>query len=150
LLRKLNREKKLKAVDTDAINRFENALSHPEALQAVRGKCALLHGDLKCDNMIIRPHGGLVIIDWQSVLYGPEHIDIYNLLAFEALNPVPIAGIGPEILRLALAIRWFAICLDRWMPRADFFDKLILKIENHIRHIVEYNGYVGMEVYYFH
>ena len=150
LLRKLNREGKLKTVDTEAIDRFEGALSHPEALRAVRGKCTLLHGDLKCDNMIIRPDGELVIIDWQSVLYGPEYIDIYSLLAFQALDPIPIAGIGPEILRLALTIRWFATCLDRWMPWADFFDKLMSNIENHIRHIVEHNRYVGMEVYYFH
>ncbi|MDR2687219.1 MAG: aminoglycoside phosphotransferase family protein [Oscillospiraceae bacterium] len=113
LLRKLHAEEKLRKTDGEAIARMEVALSHPEVLRAVRGPCALLHGDLHCNNLLIRPDGELVILDWQSILFGPEEIDIYNLLAGRGIGPVSIAGIGPEVLRLALSIQWLADCADR-------------------------------------
>jgi thiamine kinase-like enzyme len=150
LLRKLHHEGKLKMVNEEVIARIGEVLSHPEVRHTVRGRCAMLHGDLKCDNMLIRPDGDLVIIDWQSVLFGPEEIDIYSLMATQAMDPVPIAGIGPEILRMTLEMRWFADCLDYWMPTAGFLDPWMANIEKYMRHIVENNGYTGMDVYYFH
>lgn len=149
LLQKLRQEKKLKIADGGIAIRIGEMLSHPEVLQTVRGKCALLHGDLKCDNIIIRPDGEIVIIDWQSILFGPETIDIYYLMANHAMNPVSIAGIGPEILRLALAIRWFSACLDRWLPYLDFFSGQIAKLETQMCHVVKNNGYADMESEYF-
>jgi hypothetical protein len=56
------------------------------------------------------------------------------------MDPVPIAGIGPEILRCALIIKWLADCIDRWLPGfAEFYDGMIYDMEKHIRHYVEDN-----------
>jgi len=140
LLRKLHQEKKLEAVDGTAIARIEGALSHPEVRRTIRGRCALLHGDLKRDNILIRPNGELAIIDWQNVLFGPEDIDVYTLLASQDMDLVPVAGIGPEILRLALVINWLADCIDRWLPHwAKFYDGKMAGIEKHIRCVMENN-----------
>jgi len=137
LLRKLRREEKLKEADEETINRIEKALSHSEVLRTVQGRCALLHGDLKLNNILLRPDGEMVIIDWQSVLYGSEDIDVYHLMASQNIDPVPIAGIGPEILRLALVIKWLADCADRWIPQwADFYDGQIVETEKQIRRIL--------------
>jgi thiamine kinase-like enzyme len=130
LLRKLHQEEKLKKTDKETINRIEKALSHSEVLRIVQGKCALLHGDLKLNNILLRPDGKMTIIDWQSVLYGPAEIDVCHLMAAQNVDPVPIAGIGPEILRLALVIKWLADCIDRWIPQwADFYDGQIVETE---------------------
>ena len=140
LLRKLHREEKLKKTDEETINRIEKALSHSEVLRTGQSKCALLHGDLKLNNILIRPDGEMVIIDWQSVLYGPEDIDVYHLMASQNIDPVPIAGIGPEILRLALVIKWLADCIDRWIPQwAGFYDGQIIEMEKQMRHILSDN-----------
>jgi len=140
LLTKLRREEKLKAVSEEAVARIEKALSHTEVRRTVHGKCVLLHGDLKCDNILIRSDGSLVIIDWQSLLFGPEDTDVYYMLAAQGADPVSIAGIGPEILRLALAIKWFADCADLWLPfSAGFYDKQITKIEKQIQYIIGNN-----------
>jgi len=137
LLRKLHSEKKLVAVGKAAIARIEKALSRPEVLRTVRCQCALLHGDLKRSNILIRPDGELVIIDWQNALFGPEDVDIYTMLAAQGFDPVPTAGIGPEILRLALAIKWFADCADQWLPNwAGFYDGQIADMEKHLRQII--------------
>jgi len=138
LLNNLHHNQKLKTVDGAVIDRIEKALYHPEVLRATHGKCALLHGDLKCNNLLIRPDGEMAIIDWQNVLYGPEEIDIYSLMADQKINPVPIAGIGPEILRSALAIKWLADCIDRWLPYwAGFYDGQMADIEKHIQQVVK-------------
>ncbi|MCL2665460.1 MAG: ecdysteroid 22-kinase family protein [Defluviitaleaceae bacterium] len=140
LLNNLRHNQKLKAVDEAAIARIEKALHHPEVLRATRGKCALLHGDLKCNNLLKKPDGEMIVIDWQNVLYGPEEIDIYNLMADKKMNPVSIAGIGPEILRYALAIKWLADCIDRWLPHwAEFYDGRIAETEKHIQQLVGEN-----------
>ena len=137
LLNSLHQNQKLKAVDEATIARIANALYHPEVLHTIRGKCVLLHGDLKCNNLLIRPDGEMVIIDWQNVLYGPEEIDVYHLMADQKMNPVQIAGIGPEILRCALAIQWFADCVDRWLPYwAEFYDGQIAETEKRIQQLV--------------
>ncbi|MDR2492578.1 MAG: aminoglycoside phosphotransferase family protein [Coriobacteriales bacterium] len=141
---------KLTVTSNDAINRLSDALSHPEVNRAVNGKGAVLHGDLKCDNILIRHDGEIMLIDWQNVMFGPEMIDVYSLLATQAVDPVSVAGIGPEILRLALEIRWFADCLNDWMPDATFLDAWIANTEAYIPGIIENNGYNGREVYYFH
>ena len=138
LLRKLHQEQKLEAVDGTAIARIEEALSHPEALRAVRGRCALLHGDLKCNNILLCPDGELVLIDWQNILFGPEDIDIYTLLASQDIDPVPVAGIGPEILRMALAVKWLADCIDRWLPQwAGFYGGQIAALEENMRRVIK-------------
>jgi len=137
LLNNLYQSQKLKTVDGTAITRIERILFHPEVLRTVRGKCVLLHGDLKCNNLLIRPDGEMAIIDWQNVLYGPEEIDIYHLMANQKMNPMPIAGIGPEILRSALVIKWFADCADHWLPYwAEFYDGQITEIEKSIQQLV--------------
>ena len=138
LLQKLHHEGNLKKVDEAVIMRIKDYLSKQEVLEAVRVRCGLLHGDLLYKNILIRPDGDIVIIDWQNILFGPEYIDIYNFIS----NPIialPLAGIGPEILRQALSIRWFAECIDRWLPWPDFYDGEIAKIEEQIRHVVENN-----------
>jgi hypothetical protein len=150
LLRKLRREEKLSLTDGELIDHIAEVLSHPEARRVARGGRSMLHGDMKLDNMLIRPDGGLTIIDWQNVMFGPEAIDLYSLMATQGMDPIPEAGIGPEILRLALEMRWFADCLDYWMPTANFLDPWIATIGKHMRHIAEHKGYAGMEVYYFH
>jgi hypothetical protein len=71
-------------------------------------------------------------------------------MATQAMDPVPIAGIGPEILRMGLEMRWFADCLNTWMPNAVFLDGWISNIEMHMRHVIENSGYNGIAVYYFH
>jgi len=149
LLIKLRRETKLKKVDETVIARIKETLSHREVLNAVRGRCVLLHGDFSSRNILIRPNGEIVLIDWQSILYGPEDIDIYNFMTYQKFDPVPIAGIAPELLRLALVIRWFAECIDRWLPWPDFYDGKIAKIDEQMCHIVANNGYAGMTVDYF-
>jgi hypothetical protein len=151
LLRKLHSQGKLKTVGAAVTARIAEAMSHPDVLRAVHncGSREILHGDLKYDNILIRPDGSIVIIDWQNIMIGPGEIDTYKLMATQGIDPVPIAGIGPEILRMALEIRWFADCLDRWMPYPDFLDSQIAKVEKHMRHVVENNGYAGMEVYHF-
>ena len=144
LLQKLRREGSLKKVDEAVIMRIKDYLSNQAVLEVVRSQCGLLHGDLLYKNIIIRSNGNIAIIDWQNILFGPEGIDIYNLIS----NPIialPIAGIGPEILRLALSIRWFAECIDRWLPWPDFYDEKIAKLEEQMRHVVENNGYAGID-----
>jgi len=137
LLSKLHKEEKLKIVNGEAIARIKEALAHTEVKRVVHGQCALLHGDFKCDNILIRPDGSLVIIDWQNFLYGPEEIDIYSILATQDIDPVPIAGIGPEILRSAIIVKWLADCADHWLPDwAGFYDGQIAKIEKHIQEIM--------------
>ena len=137
LLSKLRKEAKLKATDDKTIDRIKEALAQPEVMRLVRGQCVLLHGDFKVDNIIIRPDGSLAIIDWQNFLFGPEEIDIYNMIANRKIDPVPIAGTAPEILRSALAIKWLADCADRWLPDwAGFYDGQIAKTEQHIQEIM--------------
>ena len=150
LLHKLRRKKKLTEVDAAAIRRIQEALSHPKVLRAVQGRCAPLHGDLRCKNMLIRPTGEMVIFDWQNILFGPEDIDLYTLMAEHDHDYMSIAGIGPEILRMALEIRWFADCLDRWMPAAaGFLGGRIADIACYVRHIAGKEGYAGGDVYHF-
>ena len=90
-----------------------------------------------------------MLIDWQNVLYGPEERDIYNFMAYLKFDPVSMAGIGPEILRLALTVRWYAECIDRWLPWPDFYDGKLLRLEEQLRHLADNNGYNGMDVDYF-
>jgi len=138
LLRQLRRENKLEQTGGKAIARIGEALSHPEVLRAVRGPCAMLHGDLHCGNMLIRPDGEMMILDWQGVLFGPEGIDLCHLLAVEGLDPVPVAGTGTEVLRMTLRIKWFADCADRWLPQwASFYDGKIAELEQQIRLALE-------------
>ena len=140
LLSKLHTEQKFKTVDKTAVARIEKALSHPDVLRIIHGRCALLHGDLKCDNILIRPDGEIAVIDWQNILFGPEEIDTYTLMATQDIDPIPTAGIGPEILRSALLIKWFADCSNIWLPYwAGFYDGTIAGIEKHMQHIVENN-----------
>jgi serine/threonine protein kinase len=138
LLQNLYQNQKLKTVDGIVIARIEKMLSHPEVLCTIRSRCGLLHGDLKCNNLLIRPNGEMCIIDWQSVLYGPEDIDIYQMMASQSIDPVPLAGIGPEILRSALAIMWLTECIDHWLPYwAEFYDGQIADIEKHMQRLVK-------------
>jgi len=148
LLQKLRRETKLKKADEAVINRIKEMLSSQIVLKTIHGQCVLLHGDLIYKNIIIRPDDSIVIIDWQNIFFGPENIDAYNLIS-NPLIALPIAGIGPEILRLSLVIRWFAECIDRWLPWPDFYDGKIAKLEEQMRHVVENNGYSGMEDDYY-
>ena len=149
LLQKLRHETKLKKVDEAVISRIKEILSHQEILDAVHGRSVLLHGDFSSRNILIRPNGDIVLIDWQNILSGPEDIDIYNFMTYRKYDPVPISGIGPEILRLSLVIRWFAECIDRWLPWPDFYDGKIAKINEQMCHVVANNGYADMEVDYF-
>ena len=149
LLQKLRRESKLKKVDEAVIARIKEMLLHQAVLDAVRGRCVLLHGDFSSRNILIRPNGEIVLIDWQNILFGPEDIDIYNFMAYQKFDPVSIAGIGPEILRLALVIRWYSECIDRWLPWPDFYDGKIAKIYEQMFHVVANSGYTDMEVDYF-
>jgi len=139
LLERLRREGNLKQFDEAAADRVKGFLSHHKVLDVVRGRCALLHGDFSSRNVLIRPDDEIVLIDWQNILFGPEDIDIYNFMACQKFNPMPIAGIGPEILRLALAVRWLADCIDRWLPWPDFYDAKIVELEEQMRHVAE-NG----------
>jgi|GEM_PF-1032541 len=148
LLQKLYRETKLKRTDETVISRIKEMLSIQFVLKTARGKCGLLHGDLSYKNIIIRPDDSIVIIDWQNILFGPEDIDTYHLLS-NPLIALPIAGIGPEILRLSLIIRWFAECIDRWLPWPDYYDGEIAKLEEQMRHLIENNGYNGMKDDYY-
>ena len=150
LLSDLNNKKQLVKTDVEAIERIRDAMTCPEVLRAVNGRNGLLHGDMKCDNIILRPDGDIVIIDWLNVMRGPPDIDLYSLLATQGIDPVPVAGIGPEILRMALEMRWFADCLNCWMPFPAFLDGRIAIIEEHMRRVVKHNGYAGAGVYYFH
>ena len=136
---------KLKVLDT---RRMREALYHPEVLSTVNTPAKLLHGDFKCNNVIVRPDGELVIIDWHKVMLGPGNIDIYSLLANQGIDPVPIAGIGPEILRMVLEIRWIADCLDYWMVGAKL-EGWMANIEENLYHVVANDGYVSREVYRF-
>jgi len=137
-LERLRQEGKLSLVDEEVIAGVRAALSHPEVLRSVRGRCTVLHGDLKCDNILIRPDGEMVIIDWQNVLFGPEEIDLCHLMTDCDMDPVPIAGTGPEILRSALIMRWFADCADRWLQYwAGFYDGKIAEMAKHMRHVIE-------------
>jgi aminoglycoside phosphotransferase (APT) family kinase protein len=149
LLQKLHREMKLKKVNDAVIARINETLLRHEVLDAVRGQCVFLHGDFSSRNILIRPNGEIVLIDWQNILYGPEDIDIYNFITYQKFDPVSIAGIGPEILRLALSIRWYAECIDRWLPWPDFYDSKIAKIDEQMCHVAANNGYAGMEVDFF-
>jgi serine/threonine protein kinase len=138
LLSALHENEKLKTVNGETIKYVKAALLHTEVKRTVDGECTLLHGDLKCDNILIRPDGSLVIVDWQNTLFGPEEIDIYTLLASQDADPLPVAGIGPEILRSALTIKWFADCIDRWLPYwSDFYDKQIDKTVTHMKQMIE-------------
>ena len=93
---------------------------------------------MKLNNILLRPDGEMVIIDWQSILYGPENIDVYHLLAAQNIDPVPIAGIGPVILRLTLVIKWLADCIDRWIPQwAGFYDGQIVETEKQMSHVLD-------------
>ena len=150
LLITLNGERKLKKTDREAIGRINNALSHPEALRFINDKRSIIHGDMKCDNILVRPNGEIAIIDWQNITIGPPEVDLYSLLATRGIDPVPHAGIGPEILRLALEIRWFADCLNRWIPYPDFLDGQISTVESYLASLVKHNGYTETGVYYFH
>ena len=149
LLQKLRREKKLKIVDEAVIARINKVMLHPEVLNAVQNRSVLLHGDFSSRNIIIRSNKNITLIDWQTILLGPEDLDIYNFMAYQKFDPVPIAGIGPEILRLSLVIRWYAECIDHWLPWPDFYDGKIAKINEQICHIVANNCYAGMRVDYF-
>ena len=150
LLRKLRSAGKLNNFDASAITRVDDALRHPDVVETTRSRCGVLHGDLKCDNILIRPNGKLTIIDWQNMLYGPETIDVCGLIATQGIDPVPRLSIGPELLRLALEISWFASCLDRWMPDAGFLEGLIINIEKHMHHLAKRGSYEGLGLYYFH
>ncbi len=149
LLQKLRSEAKLIKVDEVVIAHINEMLSIKEVFDTEHNQCSLLHGDFSSRNILVRPNGEIMLIDWQNILFGPEDIDIYNYMTYLKFNPVPIAGIGPEILRLALVIRWYAECVDRWLPWPDFYDGKIAKIDEQMRHIVENNEYIGMEVDYY-
>ena len=150
LLLRLHNANLLAKTGGDVIEGIKTAMSHPEVLRIVHAPCPLIHGDLKCDNILIRPDGGIVIIDWQNISRGPSGVDAYSLLATQGIDPVPLAGVGPELIRLALEARWFADCLSRWMPYPSFLDGRIAAIGGYMRRIAENNGYAGEGVYYFH
>jgi len=150
LLLKLRNSNLLTKTDGNIIKGIKAAISHPEVLHIVSAPCPLIHGDMKCDNILIRPDGDIVIIDWQNISRGPPGVDAYSLLATQGIDPVPLAGVGPELLRLALEARWFADCLSRWMPYPAFLDGRISVIGGYMRRIAENNGYAGEGVYYFH
>ena len=138
LLSKLRKEDKLKVTDGEAIARIKETLARTEVTRLINGQYVLLYGDFKLDNILIRPDGSLAIIDWQSFLFGPEEIDFYNVMANQDIDPVPTAGITPEILRSVIIIKWHADCADRWLPDwAGFYDGQITNTERRIQEIMK-------------
>jgi hypothetical protein len=68
---------------TDDVSPLVNALA--------RLPTALLHGDLKFDNIGIRPHGGLWLIDWAMTLIAPAAVDLGWFLAINSRRmPIPL------------------------------------------------------------
>ncbi|GAA2357056.1 hypothetical protein Cme02nite_50540 [Catellatospora methionotrophica] len=62
-------------------------------LEAALGELpdSLLHGDLKLDNIGLRPDGGLSLIDWSMPLIAPAAVDLGWFLAMNSrVLPVPV------------------------------------------------------------
>lgn len=60
----------------------------PEATEGA----ALVHGDLRTDNVVLSPDGGGVIVDWPSAGVGPPWLDLVGLLPSFHLDGAPPPG----------------------------------------------------------
>ncbi|SDT68575.1 aminoglycoside phosphotransferase family protein [Actinoplanes derwentensis] len=91
------------------------AAAHLDDLRAAadRGVAALVHGetlvhaDLRADNILVRPDGDLVIVDWPHACVGPAWTDSV-LLAINVIvhggDPAPLLdGVDPDIVTGVLA-----------------------------------------------
>lgn len=63
---------------------------------ATRG-AALLHGDLRADNMILTPAGAIVIVDWPELCIGAPWLDL--VLALPSIGMFPEAPDPSDIVR---------------------------------------------------
>lgn len=45
------------------------------------GPLTVVHADYRLDNLIFQPDGGIVILDWQTALFGPGAMDLTSFLA---------------------------------------------------------------------
>jgi aminoglycoside phosphotransferase (APT) family kinase protein len=74
-----------------------------ESLAALDGSpAALLHADLHLENVLFRPDGTPVVLDWTDASIGPAAADFAWVLVFSQ------RAMGPRAERDALAARWAA------------------------------------------
>ena len=132
------------------INAFTTYLDHETVFRVASAPCGLLHGDFKPDNVLVQPDGSPSIIDWESIAYGPAQVDMCAWLAMQGHDPVPVYGIGAEILRLAHEAYHLVDCACHWLPFYGFFDKQVSTIIETMAWLLQHGTYAGTEVYYFH
>jgi Ser/Thr protein kinase RdoA (MazF antagonist) len=74
----------------------ERALRAADALAA--GESAWIHGDAHLDNVLFRPDGTAVLLDWSGVVVGPPTVDLARVLT-EGVD----AGARPELAERLVA-----------------------------------------------
>jgi hypothetical protein len=73
-----------------------------------------MHGDFRSDNLVLKPDGGFVVVDWPSVAAGPAWLDLLLSLPSAAMHGAgdpdqlwrghPLArGADPDAVNVALA-----------------------------------------------
>jgi aminoglycoside phosphotransferase (APT) family kinase protein len=64
-------------------------------LAAIRSGETLAHCDIRADNLLVRPDGSVVVVDWPWACIGPEWLDTVLL----AMNVLVHGGDGESLLR---------------------------------------------------
>jgi len=88
----------------------------------------LVHGDLTGDNVFLMGDG-YKVIDWQRPIYGPQALDLVDLLESGGIQPG--SQVEPAILRLRrlLSIHWLVQCALRWFPEgAPTYDRQVVQL----------------------
>jgi Phosphotransferase enzyme family len=73
-------------------DRVEGAIAALES-----GPTAWIHGDAHLDNVLFRPDGAAVLLDWSGAAVGPPAIDLARLLT-EGVNAGAREELGPELV----------------------------------------------------
>lgn len=129
----LCQDRKFQRIKNEEIECIKRWCEDKSTLDVLDVNPGLVHGDLSGDNVFILDDGYRVI-DWQRPMYGPQELDLVDLLescGFEAKNHVEI-----EIIRLRrlLSIHWLTQCALHWFPEgAPTYDQqiaaLVVKME---------------------
>jgi hypothetical protein len=95
---------------------LQDVISDSILIESLTSHSGYAHGDLAADNILLRPDGSFIILDWQRAIYSSPLIDAFLFL--DSLGIPPLRHLTPESLLLANLerIEWYVATAIQWNP----------------------------------